>query len=240
LEIRRVTLDTCHEADGVVVVIDVLRAFTTAAFAFDRGADEILLVSTVEEAFELRDRNSDCLLIGEVDGLPIKGFDLPNSPTAVAKMDLSSRRLIQRTTAGTQGIVLASKAEKLFAASLCVGARTAECIDALNPETVTFVETGVRTKGGGDEDVACSDYIAGFLLDTPPIVADIRNRVLDSPAARKFAGAEHSDYPEGNLEHALMIDRFDFAMQVERRDDLLVLRSVQRRVIIGDSTPLAG
>ncbi len=108
LEIRRVTLDTCHEADCVVVVIDVLRAFTTAAFAFDRGADEILLVSTVEEAFELQDRNSDCLLIGEVDGLPIKGFDLPNSPTAVAKMDLSSRRLIQRTTAGTQGIVLAS------------------------------------------------------------------------------------------------------------------------------------
>ena len=110
MEIRRVTLDTCHEADGVVVVIDVLRAFTTAAFAFDRGADEILLVSTVEEAFKLRDRNSDCLLIGEVDGLPIKGFDLPNSPTAVAKVDLSSPRLIQRTTAGTQGIVLASKA----------------------------------------------------------------------------------------------------------------------------------
>jgi len=213
--------------DGVVVVIDVLRAFTTAAFAFDRGADEIFLVSTVEEAFELRNQNPDCLLIGEVGGLPIKGFDLPNSPTAVARMDLSSRRLIQRTTAGTQGVVLATKADQLFAASLCVGARTAMCIEALSPEIVTFVETGVRTKGGGDEDVACSDYIAGFLFGTPPKIADIRNRVLNSTAARKFTGTECSDFPQTDLEHALMIDRFDFAMKVERKDDLLVLRSVK-------------
>ena len=221
------SLDTCHEVDGVVVVIDVLRAFTTAAFAFDRGADEILLVSTVEEAFELREQEPDCLLIGEVGGLPIKGFDLPNSPTAVARLDLSSRRLILRTTAGTQGIVLAGKADQLFAASLCVGARTAKRIEALSPEIVTFVDTGVRTKGGGDEDVACSDYIAGILCGTPPDFADIRNRVLNSPAARKFAGTKHSDFPETDVEYALMIDRFDFAMKVARRDNLLVLRPVQ-------------
>ena len=35
-------LETCHEATGVVVVIDVIRAFTNAAFAFSRGAREIL------------------------------------------------------------------------------------------------------------------------------------------------------------------------------------------------------
>jgi len=227
LKIRRVTLENCHEVDGVVVVIDVLRAFTTAAFAFYRGADEILLVSTVEEAFDLRAQNSDCLLIGEVEGLPIKGFDIPNSPTAIARMDLNSRRLIQRTPAGTQGVVLATKADQLFAASLCVGARTAKCIQALSPEIVTFVETGVRSKGGGDEDVACSDYIAGFLFGTPPKSVDIRNRVLNSPAAHKFTGTEHSDFPQTDVEHALMIDRFDFAMAVERKDDLLVLRSVK-------------
>jgi 2-phosphosulfolactate phosphatase len=227
LKIRRVTLETCHEVDGAVVVIDVLRAFTTAAFAFDRGADEIFLVSTVTEAFELRNQNPDCLLIGEVDGLPIKGFNLPNSPTAVARMDLSSRRLIQRTTAGTQGAVLATKADQLFAASLCVGAPTAERIETLSPKVVTFVETGVRARGGGEEDVACADYIAGFLLGTPPTYADIRNRVLNSRAARKFTGTENSDFPQADLERALMIDRFDFAMAVERRDGLLVLKPVK-------------
>jgi len=41
-------LETCREADGMVVVIDVIRAFTNAAFAFSRGAKEIHPVGTVE------------------------------------------------------------------------------------------------------------------------------------------------------------------------------------------------
>ena len=66
-----------------------------------------------------------------------------------------------------------------------------------------------------------------FCAVHPPNIADIRNRVLNSPAARKFAGTKHSDFPETDVEHALMIDRFDFAMKVARRDNLLVLRPVQ-------------
>ncbi|HSG66484.1 MAG TPA: 2-phosphosulfolactate phosphatase, partial [Gammaproteobacteria bacterium] len=115
---RRATLETCRDADGVVVVIDVLRAFTTAAFAFERGAREIVLVATVDEAFALRGRIPGSLLIGEVGGLPIDGFDLPNSPTAVAAADLDGRRLILRTSSGTQGVVRAERAEHLLGASL--------------------------------------------------------------------------------------------------------------------------
>ena len=177
MEIDRVTLDGCREVAGVVVVVDVLRAFTTAAFAFDRGAEEIFLVSTVEEAFELREHNTDYLLIGEVDGFPVEGFDLPNSPAAVAKLDLRGRRLIQRTTAGTQGVVQATKADRLFAASLCVGSGTAGYIAALRPRIVTFVETGVRAGGAGDDDAACSDYIGGILVGIPPDPMEIRDRV---------------------------------------------------------------
>ena len=39
-----------------VEVIDVLRAFTTAAFAFAAGVREIVLVGAVEEALALRER----------------------------------------------------------------------------------------------------------------------------------------------------------------------------------------
>jgi 2-phosphosulfolactate phosphatase len=226
MKLRRATLENCQDVDGVVVVIDVLRAFTTAAYAFDRGAEEILLVSTVEEAFELRERNSDCLLIGEVDGLPIDGFDLPNSPSALAKLDLSSRRLIQRTTAGTQGVVRAIKADRVLAASLCVALPTAKRIQAYNPEVVTFVETGVKVKGGGEEDVVCSDYITSLLLNRPLNVTEIKNRVLGSRAAVKFMNSGHPDFPETDLEHALQIDQFTFAMEVVRRGDLAVLRSI--------------
>jgi 2-phosphosulfolactate phosphatase len=47
-------LSGVEEAHGVVVVIDVLRAFTTAAYAFDRGAEKILPVSSIAEAFILK------------------------------------------------------------------------------------------------------------------------------------------------------------------------------------------
>ena len=56
--IQRATLETCGEATGTVVVIDVLRAFTTAAYAFATGAADITLVGEIEEAFTLRDQSN--------------------------------------------------------------------------------------------------------------------------------------------------------------------------------------
>ena len=91
MEFKRLTLRDCDQATGTVVVIDVVRAFTTAAFAFAAGAREVVLTDSVEEAFALRDRfrgaaggRLTCLLMGEVGGEPIEGFDLGNSPAALA------------------------------------------------------------------------------------------------------------------------------------------------------------
>jgi 2-phosphosulfolactate phosphatase len=217
-------LQTCQNADGIVVVIDVLRAFTTTAHAFARGAREIILVSTIEEAFELRERDANCLLAGEVNGFPIDGFDLPNSPSVIENLDLRDRRLVLRTTAGTQGVVLARQASQVFVASLCVATATAQDLLALDPDVVTFVETGVRTKGGGEEDIACADYIGSLLTGSALDVADIRHRVRESRAAAKFTATGNSDFPGADLERALQIDRFLFAMKVDRVDNQLVLR----------------
>jgi len=207
------------------VVVDVLRAFTTTAYALARGAKEIILVSTIEQAFALREPDADYLLVGEVNGLPIDGFDLPNSPSAFENLVLGNRRLVLGTTAGTQGVVLAKQASQLFVASLCVATSTAHSIRALNPEVVTFVETGVRPTGGGEEDSACADYISSLLLKPPIDVADIHNRVLESQAAAKFLNKEGFDFPKTDLQHALKIDCFQFAMKVETADNLLILKS---------------
>src|SRR5512134_4014389 len=104
-------LETCHTAAGVVIVIDVIRAFTNAAYAFGRGAKEIYPVSAVEEALELRAAIPDSLVCGEVGGIPPPGFDFGNSPTQTDILDLSGRTLIQRTGAGTQGIGRSVKAD---------------------------------------------------------------------------------------------------------------------------------
>src|SRR4029077_9898903 len=124
LQIRRLRLlDGAKKARGLTVVIDVFRAFSTAAYAFDRGAREVVLVAGVDEALALRERWPDALVMGEVHGRRVPGFDFGNSTTAIAKADLAGRRLIQRTSAGTQGVVAASGAETLVLGSLvCAGA----------------------------------------------------------------------------------------------------------------------
>ena len=105
MKIRRATLDDCDKETDTVIVIDVLRAFTTSAYAFAEGVSDIALASSVEDAFNLRKRFPDALILGEVDGYPVEGFDLGNSPSVLIGSDISGKRLIQRTTAGTQGVV---------------------------------------------------------------------------------------------------------------------------------------
>ena len=46
------------EAKGLCIVIDVLRAFTTAAYVFEAGAAEITLVSSVADALQLHQADS--------------------------------------------------------------------------------------------------------------------------------------------------------------------------------------
>ena len=65
MEIRQVTLENCDQATSTVVVIDVIRAFTTAAYAFAAGARDIVLVSAVAEAFALKKCAPGVLLMGE-------------------------------------------------------------------------------------------------------------------------------------------------------------------------------
>ncbi|MBU0491540.1 MAG: 2-phosphosulfolactate phosphatase [Chloroflexi bacterium] len=227
MRISRASLDTCSEATGTVVVIDVLRAFTTAAFAFAAGAREILLVSTVAEALALRARLPGALAMGEVDGLPVAGFDLGNSPAALIDRDLTGRRLIQRTSAGTQGVVRSVRADVLLASSLCCASATARYIRARAPDTVTFVLTGLWPGGWGDEDAAGADYIAALLRGERPDIPTIVRRVQASRAAQAFADPARPEFPAADLACSVAVDRFDLAMPVTRQGDRLVMRAVR-------------
>jgi 2-phosphosulfolactate phosphatase len=165
--------------------------------------------------------------MGEVNGLPIEGFDLPNSPAAIATLDgdVVDRRLIMRTSAGTQGVVCSTSAAPLLVASLCVASATAARLVELNVGAVTFVETGVRPEGGGEEDTACADTIAGLLAGSPLDPAEVERRILGSSHAACFASPECPEFPRADLECALAIDRFPFAMQVTRAEGLFILRA---------------
>jgi 2-phosphosulfolactate phosphatase len=227
MDIARATLDTCASADGVVVAIDVLRAFSTAAFAFAAGAREIVLAGTVEEALALRERFPGSLLMGEVDGLAVEGFDFSNSPVDLLGRDLSGRRMIQRTSAGTQGMVRSVRAEQLLAASFVCADATARFLRHTAPASVTFVITGIYPdRFDGDEDAACADYLAALLRGETLDPAPFLQRVRDSGPGRMFADPACPAFLAVDLDYCTQVDRFGFAMLAGREDGLLVMRPV--------------
>jgi 2-phosphosulfolactate phosphatase len=100
-------LSGAERATGSVVIIDVFRAFTTAAVVLARGAAKIVMVSGAEEALALRSAGVGQLCMGEVRGRAPWDFDLGNSPVEASQANVDGKTIIQRTSAGTQGIVTA-------------------------------------------------------------------------------------------------------------------------------------
>lgn len=219
-------LEDCHTAQGVVILIDVLRAFSTAAYAFSRGAKEILLVSTVEEALSLRSCIPNAKAMGEVGGLPPDGFDFGNSPTHICTENLSGITLIQRTGAGTQGAVRSQNAEMLLAASFVVADATVRFVSNLGTSEVTFVITG-KFDGRGDEDLACAEYLEERLKGNRPDPNPLIKRVFDSRDALEHLDPAQTAFPLSDLEYCTRIDKFDFVMPITRQEGRLVMRAVR-------------
>jgi len=226
IDVRYATLEDCHEATGLVVVVDVIRAFTTAAHVLDRGAAEIWPVAGVDEALALRRANPDVLVIGEEGGIKVDGFDAGNSPSELDSVDFAGRIVVQRTSAGTQAIARSSGADHLLAASFVCAGATVRAIRALAEGPVTFVVTGVDARRDGDEDRACAEYLAALVQGTRPDPAPYLARVPASTAGREFLDAEGPHRPVADLDLAMELDRFTVALQVDRgeRDVLRVRR----------------
>lgn len=213
----------CFKAKGLCVVIDVLRAFTTAAYAFAAGAKEIVLVSTAEEAFRMHQEDNSLILMGEREGRPISGFHYGNSPDDIQKCKLSDRKIVQRTSAGTQGVVSCSHADQLMIASFVVAEATLKYIVKLSPSHVSLIVTGTQD---GDEDLALAEYLQCKLLQQEVCSSSFLDRVRLSPEGKTFADPNIIEFSHKDLELALQIDRFSFAMEVEKNNGSLVAKKV--------------
>lgn len=111
---------SAFEVEGwVAVVVDVWRATTTIVTALANGARAVMPVATIEEAFRYRELyDRDVLLAGEERGQPIEGFDLYNSPRLFTAEVVRGKKIVLRTTNGTQAIAgLKGKARAVLAAS---------------------------------------------------------------------------------------------------------------------------
>jgi 2-phosphosulfolactate phosphatase len=210
--VHGVGVEAAASARGVVVVIDVLRAFSVSAFALAGGARECLLVTTVDEARALAASIDGAVISAESDTLPIPGIAISNSPTQITKTDLERRTLVQRTSAGTPVINAVREGQAIYAGSLVVAQATAQaCLLRREEETVTLVASADLP-----EDHACARYIASMIEGRPLRPADLLKPLYASERYRRLKAGSWPGFPATDLELALDADRFAFAMPATR------------------------
>jgi 2-phosphosulfolactate phosphatase len=221
MQIERVWRDDAERALGVAIVIDVLRAFSVAAYAFAGGVQELWLVRTVEEALALHEREPAALLAGEVGGKLISGFDFNNSPFLMAQADVRDRIIIQRTGAGTRGAVGATHARHVLLAALVNAQATADYARALAQQEqldISLIPTE-RADGMRGEDEICAAYLDALIqeqADASTVLADGLSELRTSGRLDIFA-QDLPDFPQEDVASALATNIFDFVMVGTRR-----------------------
>lgn len=222
---RRVAVDQIPAGVGEpVVVVDVLRAFTTAAWILDGGASALFFAPSASEAIARKPALGP-RTVAITDRELTPGFDLGNSPAQVQRHPLAGCPVVQTTTNGTIGVHAARQAPLVLCASLNVATATARVLRASGADRVTFVITGDR--GTADEDVACADLIQALVNDRT-VPTDTVERVESSDAARSLRGAVAAGLPgvdEDDVRLACEIDRFDFAIRATHQQGQILVRA---------------
>lgn len=208
-----------------VVVIDVLRSFTSAAVMLSRGARAIYPVERIAAATAMLAEMPLPVSVGAVGGGdPVPGFDFGNSPSQLMQADLAGRQVVMTTAAGVRGLQRFRLARRLYAASLVCARATAEAILAAGADEVCFVITGEWVDRDGDEDIACADYIEALLRGADVAPDEFVRRIRQSDFGQRFIAGTWPNLPLADLDIAAQPDLFSFAMPVRREGEHLVIR----------------
>ena len=209
-------IEGAKQATGVVVIIDVFRAFTVEAYLMNNGAEKIIPVGDIKIAYNYKDKNSDAILVGERHGKILPGFDYGNSPSQLENIEFKNKTVVHTTSAGTQGIVNAKNAIEILTGSLVNARAIAEYIKNNNYEEVSLVCMGLDAVSETQEDNLCAYYIKSLLEDNP---IEIENEIekLKITSGAKFFDKEQQDiFPEKDFYLSTEINRFNFVLKLEK------------------------
>ena len=231
---RRIRLlslvDGARKATGLTVVIDVFRAFSLEAYLYAKGAEEIVPVMTVEEAFAIKRANPGVILVGERGGVKCEGFDFGNSPSQLDGVDVSGKRIVHTTSAGTRGLLSVSGETELLTAAFVNARAVAEYIERSGADDVSIVAMGLGGKRKTDEDELCAAYIRSILEHDEIRDIDKRLRKLKYTNGSKFFKAINQQvFPERDFWMSIERDIFDFVIKVEKNGEKLSTRKISMR-----------
>jgi 2-phosphosulfolactate phosphatase len=210
------------EAEGIAVIIDVFRAFSTVCYCFNSGVMRVLPVGGIEEALALKKRLPHSVLLGERGGKKIDGFDFGNSPTELLHANLHGKQLIQSTHSGTQGVVNATRADEVLTGAFVNAQSTVNYIKKKAPDAVTLVRMGWQAEISSDEDDLCAEYLESLLLDKPFDEASVASILKKSPCSARFFDPAKPWSPSSDFDLCLQMNVFDFAVVAKMDTDGLL------------------
>ena len=210
-------IEGAKQAEGLTVIIDVFRAFSLECYLYEMGVAGIRPIGSVEDAFALKEIMPDGVLVGERHGKKCEGFDFGNSPSTVLPEAVKGRTILHTTSAGTQGIVNATKATEIITGSLVNAKAVAEYIRRKQPEKVSLVCMGNAGVRPAAEDELCAEYIKSLVEGVE--LPEFENRVAD---LQRYGGDHFFDetrqeiYPEEDFWMCVQYDKFPFVIHVEK------------------------
>ncbi len=212
-------LSGARAARGTAVVIDVFRAFTLAPLALSRGLAALYLAETPEQALALKQAHPEWLLAGEVEGQPVAGFDFPNSPAAIREADLAGRTLVLRTSSGVPGLLAATGAEEVLAASFANAGAVVRYLASRAPAQLSFVCMGWSGREVTLDDRACAEYLSAGLKGQFPPFGPIRRRLKADPSGAKFFDPERPWFPAEDFQLCARPSWLDVVPRLDRRSN---------------------
>lgn len=213
-----------YQATGLTVIIDVLRAFSTACFLLKNKARRIIPVEIVEQAYELKKKHPDYILIGERNGFDLLGFDYSNSPFSVKDIDFSNKTIVMCTTAGTKGIIKSVNAKEIITGSFVNCNAVVNHIKKTKNNTVTLVCT--NDKYDDNEDFMCAAYIKSRLEGKPLNFQIVKNHLIRHPISYGFLRTPLTKYAREDFYLCMELDKFDFVIKAKRDKNSIYLEKM--------------
>ncbi len=221
-----------RDARGIAVIIDVFRAFTCTPLMFSLGLKESILVSHPHEALALKRRHQDYILVGEVGGLPIEGFDLGNSPSEILNQKPSyfkGQTAVQRTSSGVQGALAALEvADEVVVASYNIARATARYLLAKQPAQVSLVAMGWDLKERAPEDDWCARYIAHLLGVEEYNHNQALREIVFGQTAQRFLSSDEPKFPPEDPILCLQRNVYGYALGVKHENNLVLIHKIEK------------
>lgn len=213
-------LDGAKEAQGLAVVIDVIRASTTICSLLSKDVNKIITVGELNEAYKLKKENPGFVLMEERNALKPEGFDYGNSPSELEDVDLKNKTVILTTSNGTKGIVNAKNADEIIIGCFNNFNAVINYIKGKNSKTISLLALG-SDNVNTPEDEIFAEYLKAKLENKNYDISNLKEKVKDSRSVRITTMAGYAE----DIDYCLKFSLYNIVPKVLKENNMLVIKN---------------